>query len=78
MLTTIAFFLPLSVYFFAWVVQNHVATTLDWIIGIVLGVALNYLGVLKMIDWLKDENSPYVFPERFLVPRQRKTSTKQS
>ncbi len=70
MLTSILFFLPLSVYFFSSVIQNSIASPRDWVVGIVLGIALNVIGILKMIDWLKDENTPYVFPARFLVPAE--------
>ncbi len=78
MLTAIFFFLPLSVYFFSWVIQHHAASTLDWIIGVVLGIALNYIGIIKLIDWMKDKNTPYVFPARCLVPVQQKTQAEQS
>jgi hypothetical protein len=54
------------------VVQGHLARPLDWGLGIVLGVALNYLGILKMIDLLKDETTLYVFSRRFLLPEQKK------
>ena len=56
MLTAIVLFLPLSVFFFSWVTQNHAASTLDW---------------------MKDANTPYVFPARFLVPGQQKTHGKR-
>lgn len=78
MLTAIIFFLPLSVYFFFWLLQHHAASPLDWIVGVVLGIALNYLGVIKLIDWLKDANTPYIFPARFLVPQQHKTHVEPS
>jgi Protein of unknown function with HXXEE motif len=78
MLTALVFFLPLSVSFFSWVIQNHAASLLDWIVGIVLGIALNYIGILKMIDWMKDENTPYVFPARCLVPGQQKPPAERS
>jgi hypothetical protein len=71
MLTALVFFLPLSVFFFSWVVQHHAASTLDWIFGIILGIALNYIGVIKIVDWMKDPNTPYVFTARFLVPGQQ-------
>jgi Protein of unknown function with HXXEE motif len=70
MLTAIVLFLPLSAYFFSWVIQNHAASTFDWVIGILLGIALNVVGILKMIDWMKDENTPYVFPARCLIPQK--------
>ena len=77
MLTAIVFFLPLSMYFFSWIVQHHAASTLDWIFGFILGIALNYIGVIKIIDWMKDPNTPYVFPARCLVPGQQKSHVEQ-
>jgi hypothetical protein len=68
MLTALVLFLPLAIYFFAWVIGHNVASPLDWVVGVALGAAVNYVGVLKMIDWMKDANTPYVFPTRFLVP----------
>ncbi len=68
MLTAILLFLPISTYFFIFLAQTGQATTLDWVLGVVLGLALNVLGIFKMIDWLKLEDSPYVFPRRFLMP----------
>lgn len=64
MATAILFFLPISIYFFYYIIHGNIARPLDWIGGIVLGAALNYLGVLKVIDLLKDKDTPYVFPER--------------
>ncbi len=64
MLTAIVFFLPISVYFFYIVILNRLASPADWIAGGLLGVALNYFGILKMIDLLKDRNTHYIFPRR--------------
>jgi len=72
MLTAILLFLPASVAFFAWMIQHHSASPLDWIAGIVLGIALNTLGVFKTIDWMKNKDTPYVFPARCLVPGRQK------
>jgi hypothetical protein len=72
MLVSIMAFLPLAVLFFLLVIQNHAASALDWGLGILLGLALNYVGILKMIDWMKDEKTAYIFPARFLIPGQRK------
>lgn len=71
MVTAIVLFLPITIYFFYIVVINHMASTLDWSFGIILGIILNVVGVLKMIDWLKDENTPFIFPKRFLIPSMR-------
>ncbi len=46
-----------------------------WGIGIFLGIALNYLGILKIIDLLKNENTRYIFQERFLIPDPNKKKT---
>jgi hypothetical protein len=71
MATAIVLFVPISAYFGFLVITNNVATPVDWIVGIVLGIALNLVGILKLIDWLKDENTPYIFPERFLLPSRK-------
>lgn len=71
MLTADILFLPIVVYFFIFIIQGSLATPFDWILGIGLGIALNYIGILKLIEWLKDEDTPYVFPQRFLPPQAR-------
>ncbi|MGA9190324.1 MAG: HXXEE domain-containing protein [Anaerolineales bacterium] len=71
MLTAITLFAPIAISFGYVVVVGSSATPIDWALGLVLGVVLNYIGILKLIDWLKDEDSPYVFPNRFLIPDQR-------
>lgn len=70
MATAVVLFLPLAVSFFALVVQDHSASTGDWLFGVILGLVLNYVGVLKLIDWLKDENTRYVFPARCVNPNR--------
>ena len=68
MFTAIVLFVPIAAYFGFLLVQSNLATSADWIAGILLGVALNVIGILKLIDWLKDENTEYIFPKRFLMP----------
>jgi Protein of unknown function with HXXEE motif len=68
MLTAIVLFLPIAAYFGYLLIQGNLATPIDWIVGVVLGILLNFIGILKLIDWLKDENTEYIFPERFLLP----------
>lgn len=72
LLTALLLFLPLVIYFFTLVIGGNLATPVDWLLGISLGVALNYIGILKLIDWLKDEQTPYIFPQRCLPPTARK------
>jgi len=67
MLTADLLFLPITVYFFVLVLHGSLATLPDWGIGIVLGIALNYLGILKMIDLLKNKNTRYIFPGRIML-----------
>ena len=71
MLVAILLFLPLAVIFFVLFIRQNAASALDWIAGIVLGVALNYVGILKMIDWMKDSQTDTIFPARFLKPENR-------
>ncbi|MFZ4663276.1 MAG: HXXEE domain-containing protein [Caldilineaceae bacterium] len=71
LLTALLLFLPIVVYFCWLVIQNNLATPLDWGVGLVLGLALNYVGILKLIDWRKDENTQYIFPKRSLLPETR-------
>ena len=61
MITAIFLFLPISTYFFYLVIRENLAGPADWVVGILLGIALNYLGVLKLIDWLKNKNTAYIF-----------------
>ena len=70
MLTADLLFLPVGLVFFYLVISGGLATPLDWGLGIVLGVILNYVGIIKLIDWMKDPQTPYAFPARFLPPHQ--------
>ena len=70
MITADLLFLPITVYFFVLLVHGNMATPMDWGLGIVLGVALNYLGILKMIDLLKDKDTHFIFGKRFLPPER--------
>ena len=66
LITSWLFFAPITYFFFQIVISEDLATPLDWVIGIGLGVLLNYFCVYKMILWLANRNTPYVFPQRFL------------
>jgi hypothetical protein len=71
MITADILFLPVVIYFFSLMLRGNSATSLDWFLGIALGIVLNYIGVLKLIDWLKDKQTAYVFPPRCLPPEIR-------
>lgn len=61
MVTAILFFAPISAEFFYQVIDKNLASPLDWGIGILSGLTLNYLGILKMINWLKNKQTAYIF-----------------
>lgn len=71
MITSWIFFVPCVYFFFKIVYANNLITTADYLIGIPLGITLNVIGILKMIDWLKDKNTKYIFPQRNLLPQDR-------
>jgi hypothetical protein len=52
-------------------VTQQVATSHDWVVGVPVGIALNYVGILKPIDWLAERNSPFRFATRQLRPADR-------
>jgi hypothetical protein len=68
LITSWVFFAPMVYLIFGMVISERMASPSDWVIGIGLGIALNYFGVYKMIIWLADKNTEYVFPRRFLIP----------
>ena len=70
MATAILLFGPIVVVFFSMVIRGNLATPVAWVFGILLGIALNYAGVLKLIDLLKDEESPHIFEGRFMQPER--------
>jgi hypothetical protein len=71
MATALILFLPLVYWFIEIVRSAHLAGLGDWIGGIILGLALNAIGILKLIDWLADRNTTYVFEQRQLRPADR-------
>lgn len=73
MITSWIFFAPAVYFFFHTVYADHLITTADYLVGILLGLALNIIGVFKLISWLKNKNTSYVFEQRNLLPPDRKT-----
>ena len=65
-------FLHLSAYFFYLAISSNAVSLLDMGVGLGLGVALFYVGVDKLVDWLKNENTSYAFPARCLIPVKRR------
>jgi len=68
MITADILFLPITVAFFWFILQANMVTIPEWVGGVGLGIALNYIGIVKLIDWLKDKQTAYIFPKRCLPP----------
>lgn len=69
-------FVP-CVYFFISVIHtNHLPTKWDYCIGIALGITLNVVGILKLIDWMADKNTIYIFKDRNLLPKDRRKNNR--
>jgi len=66
MLTALVLFLPISVYFFIFITRYNLANVNDYLIGIPLGLAINYFGIIKLIIILKNKQTIFIFPKRFV------------
>jgi Protein of unknown function with HXXEE motif len=69
--TSWLFFAPCAYFFFSIVYNDHLIKITDYFIGIPLGVILNVVGILKLIDWMADRNTPYIFEQRNLLAKDR-------
>lgn len=71
MATCWLFFVPVIYFFWKIGFKNNLISINNFLIGVPLGIVLNVVGILKMIDWLANENTPYVFDRRHLLYRDR-------
>lgn len=69
--TSLLLFFPCAYFFISIIFINHLASMADYYIGIALGITLNVVGVLKVIDWMADKNTRYIFSNRSLLPKDR-------
>lgn len=65
-------FAPCIYFFFTLIDKENLVTLIDYLIGIPLGIILNVVGIIKLIDWLADKNTSYIFEQRNLLPQDRK------
>ena len=72
--TSWLFFVPVAYFFVSIVRTQHLASITDYSIGIILGMVVNIVGVLKLIQWMADENTTYIFSDRHLIPQDRRKS----
>lgn len=78
MLTSWLFFAPCVYLFFHIIYSENLISTTDYLIGVPIGIVLNVIGVLKLIDWLKDKNTNFIFEQRNLLPQDRKRNGNKS
>jgi len=71
MATSIVLFTPIAIWYYSTIITDPRTSLTDWLIGIPLGILLNYLGIIKLIDWMADRNTTYVFENRQLRPVDR-------
>lgn len=64
-------FAPVVTAFCTLVSTQYPGTTTDWVLGVALGMVLNYFGIYKMVLWMANRNTPYFFPQRCLIPQRR-------
>lgn len=76
--TSVVLFLPLAAFFFYSLVKFGIAEPADWAAGIVLGAILNYVGIFKTIEWMKDPLTTYIFPKRCILPGTRSGHRQES
>ncbi|MBS1735919.1 MAG: HXXEE domain-containing protein [Bacteroidetes bacterium] len=64
-------FAPCIYFFFKITVGTNLISLQNYLVGITLGIVINIFGVFKMIQWLADKDSKYIFPQRNLLPQDR-------
>jgi len=74
MATSWLLFVPCTYYFISIVHSNHLANITEYGIGIFLGLVMNIVGVFKLIQWMADENTTYIFSERNMLRIDRQKS----
>lgn len=70
--TSWLFFAPCVFFFFKIIHKDNLVTNIDYFIGIPLGVLLNVVGIVKLIEWCADRNTTYIFEQKNLLPIDRK------
>lgn len=69
------FFVPCIYYFSRIVYTENLAMVWDYIAGMALGLVLNIAGILKLIDWMADKDTNYIFDQRNILPQDREHKT---
>ena len=66
-----AVFVPVIYFFWKIGFESNLIPIDDFLIGVPLGIILNVIGILKVIDWLADTNTSYVFDQWHLLLEDR-------
>ena len=61
LLTSLVLFLPMTVYYFIFLSRHDLLHPATLTIGILLGLLVNYFGVIKLITILSDKKTVYIF-----------------
>lgn len=72
--TSWLFFAPCIYFFFKTIHKEHLVSLTDYLIGVPIGIVLNVIGILKLIDWFADKDTKYIFERRNLLPVDRNTN----
>ncbi|MEO5500355.1 MAG: HXXEE domain-containing protein [Ginsengibacter sp.] len=75
LITCWLFFAPCIYIFFKLTKNTNLISLQDYIMGIALGIILNIFGVYKLITWLANKHTKYIFPDRNLLPQDRNETT---
>lgn len=70
MFTALFLFLPASIYFVYYIIENQTGSVHDYILGDLFGLVPN-AGVILLIGWLKNKNSSYTFEQRQIMAKDR-------
>lgn len=71
MATALGLFLPVVIWFGLVMYCQHLATPSDWVLGLGVGLLLNVLGIVKLIDWLANPQMAFRFEPRQLLPQDQ-------
>lgn len=61
MATALGIFLPIVIIFFDFTIRMNLLDAWNLSIGLIVGIAINYFGVLKLITLMAKKNTPYIF-----------------
>lgn len=61
--SVIFLFVPISIYYMFFIVNNELVTPLDWVAGALTFIIATLLTTILPVQLLKNVNSPYVVPE---------------